>query len=102
MKLSEMAEIIEDDKRHENTVLALKMQDGMKRLRRIMNFNKFVEKLSQVQQPGPAPAPIAPLRKPQPKKPVEQTAEEPVDDDFGLPPEPEADLFGEEFTEEKE
>lgn len=105
MKLKDLAEIIESDKMHENTSLALKVEDGRKRLRRIINFNQLVAKMNQAQEPIEDEVEEEPRPKPKiaPKKPVpkEKTPEEQANDDaeaFGLPKE-EADLFGEEFEE---
>ena len=99
MKLSEMKGIIEQDRMHENTQLALKVRDGEARIRRIVEFNQTIESLRQPRRVAKPMRreeyrPPTPEREKELNQKVDAAAE--TDEDFGLPPE-EKDMFGKEF-----
>lgn len=120
MAISELAEIVEDDKRHENTQLALKVNDGNKRLKRIIDFNKLVEQLRKDQQQQEAPkqrqkyvvkqpkmatpeqikqAQKRPIMTPERERELDKKVEKAVSDDaedYGLPPLEEQEFYKEE------
>ena len=109
--LEEFAGVIEDDKRHENTQLALKVNDGNKRLKRIIEFNKFLQQLEeQKQKPQQQPKqPKYKMATPEQKKQAQnrpqmtEQRERELDkkvsetaEDFGFPPVEETELYNEE------
>jgi len=108
--LEEFAGVIEDDKRHENTQLALKVNDGNMRLRRIVEFNKFLQQLEKQKQTQQQPQqPKYKMATPEQKKqaqnrpPMTEQRERELDkkvnetaEDFGFPPVEESELYDEE------
>jgi hypothetical protein len=74
MTLNEMLEIAAEFERHENTVLALKVQDGLKKLKFITQALEMRHSAQEQQKQQPRPQPQRPQQQPQPQT-----------DDFGEP-----------------
>jgi CHASE3 domain sensor protein len=95
MKLSEMRAIVEQDRAHENTQLALKVRDGEARIRRIIEFNQTLESMRQPRKVA-RPMRREEYKEPTPEREKELNKKVADAEEYGLPPE-EEDLLGKPF-----